>query len=78
VNRQNTAFPAMEAQSDLPTVPSAGAIDLPSNDVTDESDLDELLDYQPVPHRPARTVLVRFRRRGRLGPLPYALDEDDS
>jgi hypothetical protein len=78
MNRQNTDLPVMEAQSGLPTVPSAETIDLPPNDVTDESDLDELLDYQPVPHRPARTVLVRLRRRGRLGPLPYALDEDDS
>jgi hypothetical protein len=46
--------------------------------MTDELDLDELRDYQPVPPRQSHTVLVRLRQGGRLKPLPYPLDEEDS
>jgi hypothetical protein len=78
MNRQNTDLPAMGAQLPHTTAPSAGPSTPPCNDVSAEADLEELLGYRSVPHRPARTVLVQLRRLGRLGPLPYILDEDDS
>jgi hypothetical protein len=46
--------------------------------MTDELDLDELVDYQPVPPRQSHIVLVRLRQGGRLKPLAYPLDEEDS
>jgi hypothetical protein len=42
-----------------------------------EFELQELLDYMPVPLRPRRTRLVRFRQGARLRPLPYSLDEEN-
>ena len=42
-----------------------------------EIELQELLDYLPVPLRHSGTLLVRFRHGGRLQPLPYALDEEN-
>jgi hypothetical protein len=42
-----------------------------------EFDLQELLDYLPVPLRPRPTRLVRFRQGTRLLPLSYPLDEEN-
>ena len=78
MNRQNTDLSVLDARTGLPIVPSAEPSPPPSNDVGEESDLEELLDYRSVPLQSGRTVLVRFSQRGRLEPLPYALDEDDS
>ena len=42
-----------------------------------EVDLDELLDYRPVPPRRVVTMSVRYRQLGRGRPLPYPLEEDN-
>jgi hypothetical protein len=42
-----------------------------------EFELQELLDYLPVPFRQDETRLVRFRRGNRLQPLPYTLDDEN-
>ena len=42
-----------------------------------EFELQELLDYLPVPLRHSETRLVRFRQGARLQPLPYHLDEEN-
>jgi hypothetical protein len=78
MNRQNADFPVMEGQQGLSSVPTAGAMSLAADEVIDESDLDELVYYQPVPLRSRGTVPVQYRPGGRLKPLPYPLDEDDS
>jgi hypothetical protein len=61
-----------------PVAPLSGMIEPPCDVRTDELDLDELRDYQSVPPRQSHTVLVRLRQGGRLKPLPYPLDEEDS
>ena len=79
MNRQNTDLPTVETRSGLTSVPPEEAIDPPTHtNVSEEADLDELLNYKPVPRPGDRTVLVQILKRGRLGPLAYALDEDDS
>ncbi|MGC8639756.1 MAG: hypothetical protein ACP5XB_07730 [Isosphaeraceae bacterium] len=78
MNRQNADLPFLEGQPVLPAVPSGKAIDLSANDLTDQSDIEELLDYRSVPRRPGPTVLVQVRQGRRLKPLPYELEEDDS
>jgi len=42
----------------------------------EESNVDDLVNYQPVPPRRVMRISVESRRLGRGRPLPYALDED--
>jgi hypothetical protein len=42
-----------------------------------DGDIQELLDYLPVPLRPGETRQVQFQPGSRLQPLPYPLDEED-
>ena len=42
----------------------------------EESNVDDLVIYQPVPPRRVMRISVESRRLGRGRPLPYALDED--
>ena len=42
----------------------------------EEFDLDELVDYKPVPPRHVVSITVEYRQIGRGRPLPYILDED--
>jgi hypothetical protein len=69
---QGDAEPTViEGQLELPTVPPPGTIVPPENDTTDVPDLDELLDYKPVPPRRVVTLSIRYWRGVRLTPLPY-------
>jgi hypothetical protein len=78
MDRPNADPAVLEGGVGLPVAPPSGTIE-PRGDVrTDEPDPDELRDYQPVPPRQSHTVLVRLRQGGRLKPLPYPLDEEDS
>jgi len=42
----------------------------------EEFDLDDLVDYEPVPPRRVVSITNQYRRIGRGRPLPYILDED--
>jgi hypothetical protein len=42
----------------------------------EESNVDDLVNYQTVPPRRVMRISVESRRLGRGRPLPYALDED--
>jgi hypothetical protein len=76
---QSNSDPAvLEGVVGLRVVPQSGTIEPRSDVVTNEPDLGELLDYQPVPPRQGHSVLVRLRHGGRLKPLAYPLDEEDS
>ena len=78
MNRQNADLPVLGELTGLLAVPPGEANAPSDNDVMDESDLKELLDYRPIPQRPGPTVLVQVRQGRRLEPLPYELNEDDS
>jgi len=64
-----------QAQSE--TIQERGASGAPTDATSEELDVDDLLDYQPVPPRRVTRISVRYRRLGRGRPLPYLLDEDD-
>jgi hypothetical protein len=42
-----------------------------------EEELEELLNYAPVPPRNSQMLFVRFRLGARLRPMPYSLDEEN-
>jgi hypothetical protein len=48
----------------------------PSDSTTEESNLDDLLNYQPVPPRRVVTISVQYRHLGRGRPLLYQLEDD--
>jgi hypothetical protein len=78
MDRPNADPVVLEGGVRLPVAPSSVTIEPLGDVMTDDPDLDELLDYQPVPPQQSHTALVRLRQGRRLKPLPYALDEEDS
>ena len=78
MERPNADAAVVEGGVGLSVAPLSGTIEPRGEVMTDELDLDELRDRQPVPPRQNRTVLVRLRQGGRLKPLAYPLDEEDS
>jgi hypothetical protein len=48
----------------------------PSDSTTEESNLDDLLNDQPVPPRRVVTISVQYRHLGRGRALPYQLEDD--
>ncbi len=77
MGRHNTNSTALNEHVGLPLVPPPGANDSPTNGPANESDLDELCDYKPVPPQRGPTMMIHFRPGGRLRPLPYLLDEEN-
>jgi hypothetical protein len=79
MNQRDSDAPAVVGRVDLPVGQLlAGAESLAQRAGQErEGELQELLDYLPVPLRPGETFKVRFRHGGRLQPLPYPLDEVD-
>jgi hypothetical protein len=69
--------PILAEPGDPRTVPAQGANGAPVDAAAEESDLDELLNYQPVPPRRAVTLSVQYRHLGRGRPLPYSLKDDE-
>ena len=61
---------------DSQAAPAQCADGAPSDSTTEESNLDDLLNYQPVPPRRVVTISVRYRHLGRGRPLPYQLEDD--
>jgi hypothetical protein len=55
--------------------PAAGQNGSPSPNRGSEVEIEEQLNYEPVPPRTAVTVSVRYCVRGRGRPLLYPLDE---
>ena len=43
----------------------------------DEDALDGEVGYEPLPLQERRTIRVRLKRLGDLGPVPYPVDQDD-
>jgi hypothetical protein len=60
----------------LPIAPPEAGPEQSAHHAGEEPDgeIQELLDYLPVPLRPGETRQVQFRQGGRLRPLPYPLD----
>jgi hypothetical protein len=78
MERPNADPAVLQGELGTQVAPPSGTIEPRGNVVTDESDLDELVGYQPVPPRQSHTVLIRLRQGGRLRLLPYPRDEEDS
>ncbi|MFI5458513.1 MAG: hypothetical protein ACHRXM_24030 [Isosphaerales bacterium] len=77
MSSQNAGSTILGEQTQSETIPERAANGAPTNATTEELDLDDLLDYQPVPPRRVTRISVRYRRLGRGRPLPYFLDEDE-
>jgi hypothetical protein len=77
MNSRNVGSTIPGEQTQSETIQQRGAHGAPTDDKTEELDLDDLLDYQPVPPRRVTRISVQYRRLGRGRPLPYRLDEDD-
>jgi len=77
MNSQNVGPTILGEQTQSETIQERGPDCAPTDDTTEELDLDDLLDYQPVPPRRVTRISVHYRRLGRGRPLPYLVDEDD-
>jgi len=79
MNQRDADSAALVGQVGLSNVRTDGALEPPPRGMEEEQEfeLQELLDYLPVPLRPRQTRLVRFRQGARLLPLRYSLDEEN-
>jgi hypothetical protein len=76
MNVQKMDANILDEPTDSRTLPVQGTNGAPVDDTTEESNLDELRDFKPVPPRRVVTISIRYRHVGRGQPLPYRLDED--
>ena len=76
MNSQNVDSIIGDEQIKPLMMPAQGANVGPADIITEEWDLNELIDYMPVPPRRVLTTSVRYRHLGRGRPLPYPLPED--
>ena len=76
MHSQNRETNILDEPADPRTVPTQGAHGAPVDGTTEESDLDDLLDYKHVRPRRVVTVSVPYRRLGRVRPLPYPVEHD--
>ncbi len=58
------------------SIPERGIEGIPHETRIEDVELEELLNYQPVPPRRVVTMAVPYRQVGRGRPLPYHLEED--
>jgi len=77
MHSQNLDTSSMDAPVDPQAVPTEGANGAPADGITEESDLDDLLDYKHVPPRRVVTISVQYRYFGRGQPLPYPVEDDE-
>jgi len=77
MHSQNVGFTILREQAQSETIHERWANGAPTDGATEELDLDDLLEYQPVPPRRVTRISVRKRWLGRGQPLPYLLDEDN-
>lgn len=64
-------------QTEPQTAPAAPNGEAASG-LADELNLDDLIDYEPVPPRRVVTISIQYRWLGRGTPRPYVLDEDSA
>jgi hypothetical protein len=76
MHSQNLDTNILAKPVDPQAAPAQCADDAPGASTTEESNLDDLLDYQPVPPRRVVTVSVQYRHLGRGRPLPYQIEDD--
>ncbi len=77
MHSQNLNTNILDELAEPPTVPTEGANGARANGVTEEAELDDLLDYKNVPPRRVVTISVQYRRLGRGRPLPYTVEDDE-
>jgi hypothetical protein len=79
MNQRDADLAALVGQVDLSNARPDGASGHLTGGIGEEQEfeLQELLDYLPVPLRRSETRLVRFRQGARLKPLPFSLDEEN-
>jgi len=79
MNQRDADPAALVGQVGLPNVRADGRLEPPPRGMEEEQEfeLQELLDYLPVPLRHTQTRLVRFRQGARLLPLSYPMDEEN-
>ena len=66
------------AEPDEPQLlPAQAANGAPCDGTIEESHLDDLLEYQPVPPRRVVTISVRYQHLGRGRPLPYRVEDGE-
>jgi hypothetical protein len=63
-------------QTKTQTAPERETNGDPADSAAAEFDLDDLVDYEPVPPRRVVSITIQYRQIGRGRPLPYILDED--
>jgi hypothetical protein len=71
MHSQNLDSKIRAEPADSQPLPAQAANGAPGDCTTEESDLGDLLDYQPVPPRRVVTISVRYRHLGRGRPLPF-------
>ena len=78
MNQRDADPPALLGQADLSNARPDGALEPSREGMHEEQEFEiqELLDYRPVPFPRSERRLVRFRQGTRLQPLPYSLDEE--
>jgi hypothetical protein len=75
MTQRDTDSTALAEHVSLSSAPPLGASGPPVGSTQEE--LEELLNYTPVPPRNSQMLLVRFRQGARLKPMPYSLDEEN-
>jgi hypothetical protein len=77
MHSQNLDTSILDAPVDPQIAPTEGANGAPADGTTEESDLDDLLDYKHVPPRRVVTISVQYRNLGRGQPFPYPVEDDE-
>ncbi len=77
MHSQNLDTNIRDEPADPQAVPAQGANGGPVDRMTEESELDDLLDYKHVPPRRVVTISVQYRHLGRGRPLPYPIEDDE-
>jgi hypothetical protein len=77
MHSRNLDTSILDEPANPPSVPIEGANGAPVDGMTEESELDDLLDYEHVPPRRVVTISVQYRYLGRGQPLPYPVEDDE-
>lgn len=77
MHSQNLDRKSLAEPDDPQLLPAQATNGAPGDGTTEESDLDDLLDYQPVPPRRVVTISVRYRHLGRGRPLPFRTEDGE-
>ncbi len=72
---RNVDSTALDDQTKTQTAPERETKGDRADGAAEGSDLDDLVDYKPVPRRRMVSISIQYRQIGRGRPLPYILDE---